>query len=108
MEQEQIESVAFKIIMHSGEARTIIHEAFQEMKDGEFESSSNKLNQAKDALLLAHKAQTKLLQRYSSGEEIKIDIIMVHAQDHLMNTMTLRDIALEMLTLHKKTQKLIK
>ena len=31
----------------------------------------------------------KLLQDYASGVEIKIEIIMVHAQDHLMTTMTL-------------------
>ncbi len=37
--------------------------------------------------------------------EIKIEIIMVHAQDHLMTTMTLREVALEMLSLYRKIEK---
>ena len=42
------------------------------------------------------------LQDYASGVEIKIEIIMVHAQDHLMTTMTLLEVAKEMLVLHRK------
>ena len=38
----------------------------------------------------------------TQGVEIKIEIIMVHAQDHLMTTMTLLEVAKEMLALYKK------
>ena len=55
-----------------------------------------------EEILEAHHAQTKLLQDYASGVEIKIEIIMVHAQDHLMTTMTLLEVAKEMLVLHRK------
>ena len=44
----------------------------------------------------------KLLQKYASGESINMEIIMVHAQDHLMTTMTLKEVASEMLHLYKK------
>ena len=57
---------------------------------------------ANEELLQAHHAQTKLLNEYANGVEIKIEIIMVHAQDHLMTSMTLREVALEMLELYKK------
>ena len=50
----------------------------------------------------AHHAQTDLLQKYASGTEVKIEIIMVHAQDHLMTTMTLKEVALEMITLYQR------
>ncbi|HHU66087.1 PTS lactose/cellobiose transporter subunit IIA, partial [Streptococcus sp.] len=43
-----------------------------------------------------------LLQKYASGTEIKIEIIMVHAQDHLMTTMTLKEVAIEMMHMYKK------
>ena len=33
-----------------------------------------------------------------------MEIIMVHAQDHLMTTMTLREVALEMLSLYRKIE----
>ena len=60
------------------------------------------MNEANDSLVKAHKAQTELLQQYASGEKIEMEIIMVHAQDHLMTTMTLREVAIEMLSLYRK------
>ena len=47
--------------------------------------------------------QTTLLQNYAKGEEIIIEIIMVHAQDHLMTTMTLKEVAERMKLLYQRT-----
>lgn len=105
MEQEQIQSVAFDIILHSGSSRTMIHEAFEMMRNNEFKNAANKLEESNDELLLAHQSQTELIQQYSSGEKVTIEIILVHAQDHLMTTMTLREVALEMLHLYEKLEK---
>lgn len=104
MNQEDLQVVAFEIILHSGTARSEVHEAFAAMREGNFEVAAEKLEVANNELVEAHHAQTKLLQDYASGVEIKIEIIMVHAQDHLMTTMTLREVALEMLELHKKIE----
>lgn len=105
MNQEQIQSVAFEIIFHSGSSRTMIHEAFAMMRNNEFKNAADKLDEANEEVLLAHQSQTALLQQYSSGETINMEIIMVHAQDHLMTTMTLREVALEMLYLYEKLDK---
>ncbi|MBS7576593.1 MULTISPECIES: PTS cellobiose transporter subunit IIA [unclassified Enterococcus] len=100
---ENIQVVAFELILHSGNARTLIHEAFANMECGEFDEADTKLEAANDELLLAHQGQTKLLQDYASGQEIVMEIIMVHAQDHLMTTMTLKEIALRMKILYQRT-----
>ncbi len=34
MESEKLQETAFQIILSSGDARTIVHEAFQEMRQG--------------------------------------------------------------------------
>lgn len=104
MDQEQIQSVAFEIISYSGAARTKIHEAFSMMRNNELENVESKLEEANEEILLAHKSQTELLKQYSSGETINMEIIMVHAQDHLMTVMTLKEMALEMLYLHEKVE----
>lgn len=102
MNQEELQVAAFEIILNSGNSRSIVHEAFDAMREGDFELAEAKLQESNEELLKAHQAQTKLLQEYAGGTEIKIEIIMVHAQDHLMTTMTLREVALEMLELYKK------
>ncbi|MDQ0221907.1 PTS cellobiose transporter subunit IIA [Streptococcus moroccensis] len=102
MNPEDVQVAAFEIILNSGNARTVVHEAFADMREGRYEDAAKKLEDANEELLLAHQAQTHLLQEYAGGTEIKIEIIMVHAQDHLMTTMTLREVALEMLELYRK------
>lgn len=102
MNEEELQVAAFEIILHSGTARTEIHEAFALMRGNQFSQAEEKLEVANVELVEAHHAQTKLLQDYATGVEIKIEIIMVHAQDHLMTTMTLLEAAKEMLELHKK------
>ncbi|MGT2924744.1 PTS cellobiose transporter subunit IIA [Streptococcus caviae] len=102
MDTEELQVAAFEIILNSGNARSIVHEAFEAMRAGNYALAEQKLENANDEMLKAHQAQTDLLQKYAGGVEIKIEIIMVHAQDHLMTTMTLREVALEMLELYKK------
>lgn len=105
MDEEKIQEIAFEIILYSGDARTLIHESFQSMREEAFSEAEEKLETANEALIKAHKAQTSLLQNYANGEKIVMDVIIVHAQDHLMTTMTLREMALEMLLLYKKIHK---
>lgn len=102
MTEEELQLAAFEIILHSGTARTSVHEALDAMKNGAFQEAEEKLAAADEELLQAHHAQTDLLQKYTSGTEIKIEIIMVHAQDHLMTTMTLKEVAIEMMHMYKK------
>ena len=102
MNAEELQVAAFGIILHSGTARSDIHEAFALMRSGDYEEANEMLESANSSLVEAHHEQTDLLQKYASGVEVKIEIIMVHAQDHLMITMTLLEVAKEMLELHKK------
>lgn len=102
MNTEELQVAAFEIILNSGNARAIVHEAFDAMRRGDYDLAETKLDQANEEFLKAHQSQTELLQEYAGGTEIKVEIIMVHAQDHLMTTMTLREVALEMLELYKK------
>ena len=102
MNTEELQMAAFGIILSSGNARTLVHEAFAAMREGDYDKAEQLLEDANADMLEAHHAQTELLQQYASGVDINIEIIMVHAQDHLMTTMTLREVAIEMLALYRK------
>ncbi|MDN3954757.1 PTS cellobiose transporter subunit IIA [Sporolactobacillus laevolacticus] len=101
---ENLQVVAFDIILHSGSARAMVHEAFKFMREGNFEMADAKLADANQELLKAHKSQTQLLQDYAKGKKIEMEIIMIHAQDHLMTTMTLREVAIEMEHLYRRNE----
>lgn len=102
MDVTESQMVAFTIISFAGMSRAAVHEALDAMRAGDFELASQKLAEADEQMVEAHKAQTDLLHAFANGTEIEIQIIMVHAQDHLMTTMTLKETAEELLENYKK------
>ena len=96
------EQIAFQLILHSGSAKSLLMEAMYKARDGEFEEARGKVNEANAELRLAHHSQTSLIQSEAGGQQYKINILLVHAQDHLMNTLTTRDLVEEIIYLHEK------
>jgi len=102
IQPEELQSIAFQVILESGNGQEIIHQAFALMREVKFAEAEAKLEIAKDAIIRPHGSQASLLQRYASGINFDVDILMVHAQDHLMTTLMLKEVASEMLHLYKK------
>jgi cellobiose PTS system EIIA component len=97
---ENLEQVIFQIILHGGNGRSAAMEAMFAAKQGDFEGAREKLKEAETALNDAHHIQTSLIQGEIRGETTAVSLLMVHAQDHLMNAMTVKDLAAEMVELY--------
>ena len=101
---EAIET-AMQLIMHGGNAKSCAMEAIYAAKEGNFEEADKKLQEAEEALLEAHKVQTSMLIAEANGEKLDIGILVIHSQDHLMNAITCKDLATEVVELYKKILK---
>lgn len=77
-------------------------EALQEAKKKDFDAARQKITEAEAELLQAHKFQTQLIHAEAGGEKFDIPIILIHAQDHLMTAMTLKDLAVEMIEMREE------
>ncbi|KYD28868.1 PTS system, cellobiose-specific IIA component [Geobacillus stearothermophilus] len=97
-----LEEISFQIILHGGNARNLAIEAIHHAKNGEFILAEQKIEEAHEEMREAHRFQTELIQGEARGEKIEIRILLVHAQDHLMNAMTVIDLAQEMIDIYKK------
>ena len=83
-------SVEFMIIGSAGDAKSHAEEAVECAKNGDFDGAEMHMEKANEGLTQAHKAQTDLIFKASNGEEIDINIFLIHAQDHLtMATMAI-------------------
>lgn len=94
---EQLEQLIFQLIANSGSARSNIFEAFDYAQDGDFEKANELMGEAKKEILEAHKVQTSLIQREAQGEGVEVNILMVHAQDHLMSSILAKDLVEKMI-----------
>lgn len=101
MTKEELYNLSFQLILHSGNARSFAMEAIYDSKKLHFELAQKKLSEADREFSQAHHFQTQLIQAEAKGANFDIPIILIHAQDHLMTAMTLKDLAREIVELRK-------
>lgn len=92
---------AMNIIVNAGEARSYAFAALEEAKKRNFEEAEALLKQSEAAASLAHQAQTELLTQEANGEEHKVNVLLVHSQDHLMTSMLASELIREIIELYK-------
>lgn len=96
-----LEIAAMQLVGSAGESKSLCFEALKLAKEGKFNLAEEKILEAKKVFLQAHEVQTELICKEADGEEIKMGVLMVHAQDHLMTSLLARDLIEEMIDLYK-------
>lgn len=104
VQESPITLKSFEIISTAGTAKSMLMEALREAKEGNIETAEDLVTQAEEMLLQSHHVQTELLQAEARGEQNDIGFISVHAQDHLMTTMLLKDMMAYIIELYKRTK----
>ena len=100
------EKVAFDIISLAGDARAELEKALKLAREGKFAEAQAKKEKANPQLLQAHQLQTKeLLTREANGEKLQFNVLISHAQDYLMTTYALKDVAVEIINLYQLIKK---
>ena len=100
-EREAREMISFGIIASAGQARSLAFEALKAARTNDFETAGKLLAESRDASLEAHHQQTKLLSKEAAGEHTPVDVMLVHAQDHLMTAMLAQELIGELVNLYK-------
>ena len=98
--------VVMGLIMHGGNAKGQAYQAIQFAKAGKFDEADEAIEAASQELKEAHDVQTDMLTKEAQGEHTEIDLYMVHGQDHLMNAITFKDMAVEVIALMKRVSEL--
>ena len=73
---------------------------------GDFEGARKHLAAADETMVKAHDAQTEMLQQEAEGNPVPVNIILVHAQDHLTMAQVMRDMAEQFMDLYQTVQTL--
>lgn len=101
-----LEQIVIELVVNGGNAKSKALEAIKAAKEGEFELAEKKIQEANESLVRAHEFQTNIIQAEAAGEtKTEVTLLMVHGQDHLMNAMTVRDLAIEMIDMYKEMKR---
>lgn len=104
MNKEELCEVAMSLIVEAGSAKSFAMKAISCARNDDFERANLELDNATKAFVKAHEIQTKLITKDLEQEEdsITVNLLMVHAQDHLTMALMAKENAIEMIEIYKK------
>lgn len=105
-DMEALYEASFTLIGIAGDSKAESMEAINCAKKGDFEGARSHLAAADETMVKAHDAQTEMLQQEAEGNPVKVNIILVHAQDHLTMAQIMRDMAEQFVDLYQTVQDL--
>ena len=101
MNREEVTLLGFEIVAYAGDARSKLLEALKAAEAGDLRKQIAQLRKLVLACR-AHHAQTSLLAKEASGEDLAYSVTMMHGQDHLMTTILLKDLMHHLIELYKR------
>ena len=81
MTTEEIQLQSFQIIAGVGCARSCYIDAIHLARDGKFEEAEAKIAEGQQHYAEGHAAHGGLVQQTAAGEDLSIDLLVVHAED---------------------------
>lgn len=97
---DELYEIAFQLIISAGNSRSNSMLAIKAAREFRFEDAREFLKQANEEFVAAHEIQTNLIQGEAQGNAKEVNLILVHAQDHLTMAMMAYDNAQEFLNLY--------
>lgn len=97
---EKMQEAAFMMIATVGTAKSMYIEALQEAKKGNVEACDALIKEADTVYAEAHHLHFELVQKESQGEQLPFSLLLMHAEDQLLTTETLKILILELIEIH--------
>lgn len=94
-------AAAFELILNAGNAKSKAIMAVEAAREFDFENAEIYLKEAEADMRAAHQAQFDMIQQEAGGSPVDVNIILVHAQDHLTMAIMAHDNAEEFINLYK-------
>lgn len=101
-----LEMIAFNIISNVGTAKSLVMESMILSREGKFEKAQTKINEANRFIREGEQEHFKVITQEAKEKNVQLTILFMHAEDQLMTTVCLRDIALEFIETHQLIKEL--
>ncbi|HAI3927294.1 TPA: PTS transporter subunit EIIC [Escherichia coli] len=95
------EELVMELLINAGQARSDAMEAIRCAGQKDWQGATKLMASSESACLQAHKIQTALISQDEGCGKIEVNLILIHAQDHLMNAILCQDLAREIISLRK-------
>lgn len=91
-----------QIIMAVDGAKAHYIRAIQEAREGRFLIASQMMEDGKTLFNQGHLVHASLIRKATEGEPVAVSLLLICAEDHLMNTETFQIVAIELVENYKR------
>lgn len=103
---EKVVEQSMEIITYSGNGRAQVINALRQLfKDGDIAKAREEIAAGGKEIGEAHQMQTDLISAECDGQEVEKSVLLIHAQDHFMTALAVRDIANLMVDMYESLTK---
>ncbi len=99
---ENNELSAFEIISNVGAAKSQYMEIINKCENKDFDLLEDMFEEADNYLVQGHKKHMELVQMEASGDPLNISLLLIHAEDQLMNAELVKILAQKFMHLYKE------
>ena len=99
-----MEATVMELIINSGETRSLAMQAVHAARKGVWQDVDRLMQDAADAAKRAHDVQTMLIGMDEGCGTVPVNLILVHAQDHIMTSMLARELIAELIEVQRQLQ----
>ncbi|TKI06003.1 PTS lactose/cellobiose transporter subunit IIA [Martelella alba] len=103
---DDAEQTVMELLIHAGDARSGAMGAIASARNRRWREAETQMEESRQAARRAHAIQTRLIGLDEGSGKIPVNLILAHAQDHLMTTMLCQDMAQEFIWLHRRLAEL--
>lgn len=96
-----LELVAFNIISTVGTAKSKLMESMSCSRNAQFMEAEKLISEANEALQAGEKEHFTVITKEAKEQTSELTLLFVHAEDQLMTTVVLRDVANELLEMNR-------
>lgn len=97
-----LENKVMELLVQAGSARSTLLSALREARNDNITQALSLIEEATLFISAAHKIQTELIGMDEGSGKVPVSLILVHAQDHLMNAMLIQELASDMIELYRR------
>lgn len=101
-----MEEVCFQIIANVGSAKSQYIEAISRAQEGDFDAARALIDSGSKDFLSGHNVHLQLLTNDAGGRSVKFSMLLMHAEDQLMEAETFRVVAENFISVYERMAKL--
>ncbi|MEG0292894.1 PTS lactose/cellobiose transporter subunit IIA [Enterococcus sp.] len=99
------EQVSFELISKAGDAFGFLVQAIADAREGNFDEANRKVAKSEKVMNEAHRVQTSMIVNEAQGQDNELSVLLIHAQDTLMNTILMSTLTKEFIKLYQYIEK---